>query len=142
MKHTIEKLLLTAALLFGSLTVQARAQAPTVTLPSATASQSNLSWTNSANCTAATPCLINPYRIGGQCPANLAGTTGWTQLPATAAQATSATDTTVVAGQTYSYVVEATFVSGGSPSGPSNCVTVSIPNVPGVPTGLNATVTN
>lgn len=114
-----------------------KAQA-TVTLPVATVETTVLTWTNSSTCTTSTPCVMIPYRIGGTCPSTLGGTSGWTQLATTASQAVTATDTSVVPGSTYSYVVESVFVSGGANSGPSNCVTVTIPNVPAAPTGLTA----
>lgn len=115
----------------------AAAQNPTVTLPAATAEKVTLAWTN--NCTNASPCNIIPFRVAGSCPTGtLAGTAGWTQLPATAAQATTVPDTTVAPNTTYSYVVEAQDVTTGAMSGPSNCATVTTPNVPSVPTNLTS----
>jgi hypothetical protein len=128
----MKKLVLFAVLALAS--VYTKAQAPTVTLPSAQSSVVTLNWTN--NCTAAQPCTITPFRIVGQCPATLTSSTGWTQLANTAAQAISAQDTTVASGITYSYVVEAQFVGGTTFSGPSNCVTLTVPNAPSVPTNL------
>ena len=106
----------------------------TVTLPAATSFSVVLTWTASVSCSAATPCTYQIYRIAGSCPATLPGTSGWTALPPTASQAVTATDSTVAAGATYSYVAET--VQGTANSGPSNCITVAIPNVPAAPTNL------
>jgi hypothetical protein len=141
MKNII-KTTIFAFILFASALV-AKAQTPpaTVTLPSASSTQVNLAWQNSSGCNTSTPCEVIPYRIGGTCPATLAGTTGWTQLPTTTAQAVAVSDTTVAPGQEYSYVVEEVYVAGGANSAPSNCVTVNVPNVPNAATGLTATGT-
>ncbi len=74
--------------------------AQTVTLKGAATFQVSLTWTQSTSCTSTIPCLYTPLRITGSCPATLVGSTGWTVLPATTQQATTATDTTVAAGQT------------------------------------------
>ena len=112
--------------------------AQTVSAPAATSNQVQLSWTASVSCTTATPCTYIPYRIAGACPATVAGSAGWTQLPATASQAVTALDPTVVSGTQYSYFIEAVLTSDGANSAPSNCVTVTVPLVPAAPTGLSA----
>lgn len=109
------------------------AHAQTMSLPAATSEAVTITWTASVSCTASAPCTYAPYRMAGACNTN--GST-WTALPATSSQAASAIDSTVTPGSTYSYVVEA--VQGSVNSGPSNCVTVTVPNVPAAPTGLSA----
>ena len=113
------------------------AHAQTLTLPSASSNAVVLNWTASTSCTATTPCTYIPYRIVGSCPTTLAGTTGWTALASTASQVLTATDTTVTPGTIYSFVVEA--VQSGQNSGPSNCITLTIPNVLAPPAALSGT---
>lgn len=126
--------------LFAVLALTAHGQT-TVTAPSATSYEVTLSWTLGADCTTTTPCLIVPYRQPGtSCPSTIAGTTGWTQLAATAQQATSAVDTTVTPGTSYEYFVEAEYPSGTSYSGPSNCIVVAVPLVPVPPSGVTGSV--
>ena len=122
-----------AVALLGLASTLVTAQSPTVALPAATSNKVTLSWTN--NCTTSAPCNIIPFRVQGQCSGLTVGSQV-TQLAATAAQATTAADTTVSPNTTYSYVVEAQDVTTGAMSGPSNCVTVTTPNVPSVPTNL------
>lgn len=130
----MKKLFIAAALLCSALSIQAQA---TVTLPAASTPSITLQWTLDSTCSTTTPCTITPYRQqASACPTGaLGGTTGWTQLPATASQATSTNDATVASGVTYIYVVEAAY-SGGANSAPSNCIAVTAPNVPGAPTAL------
>jgi len=129
----MKKLLLAALLVFAAGTV--KAQATTVAIPGPKPHKVTLTWTNT--CTAALPCSITPYRIGGSCPATVAGSTGWTALPSTAVGATTTADSTVLGGQTYSYVVVAVDSTDiTNVSNPSNCVTVTVPNAPADPTGL------
>jgi hypothetical protein len=123
---------LTIALLVFAFGV-AKAQAVTVAIPAPQAHKVTLNWTN--NCTTAVPCVIIPYRVVGSCPS--AGATTWTALPATAVGAVTTQDTTVAAGQTYSYEVEAVSPTDATNvSNPSNCITVTIPNAPADPTTL------
>lgn len=118
-----------AAVLGGSVV-----HAQTMTLPAATPQQVGLSWTASSSCSATSPCTYVAYRLPGACPASVAGTSGWTALPATAAQVVVSTDATITPGSTYCYVVEA--VQGGVNSGPSNAVSVVVPLSPSAPSGL------
>ena len=124
-------------LVFTFILLAAVGHAQTLTLPSASSNAVVLTWTASTSCTTTTPCTYIPYRIAGTCPATLAGTTGWTALPATASQVLTATDASVTAGATYSFVVEA--VQAGQNSGPSNCITLTIPNVLAPPAALSGT---
>lgn len=62
---------------------------------------------------------IQIYRIIGQCPSVLVGSSGWTVFTAT--NNSEFVDSTVVSGTTYSYVGEG--LLNGSYSGPSNCIT-------------------
>lgn len=111
----------------------------TVTLPGASSFVVDLSWTASTSCSSTDTCTYAPYRMAASsCPTTLTGTTGWTALTATAAQATTDVDSSVVAGTTYIYVVEA--VQGTANSGPSNCIVVAVPNAPAAPTGLSGTL--
>jgi len=110
--------------------------AQTVTLPpgSAGATGVKLTWTLPITCTTSNPCTERPYRILGVCPSPLTGTSGWTVLTDSASQATTVTDSTITSGLQYSYVVETQ--QGGLNSGPSNCISVTVPNVPSPATGL------
>jgi hypothetical protein len=65
------------------------------------------------------------YRIEGQCPSNLANSSGWTLMPLVPALAAgyTFTDDAVISGVTYSYDVES-FTTRYS--GPSNCITRSV----------------
>ncbi len=115
----------------------AAAAQTTVTAPSATSYAVTLAWTQSSSCTAATPCVTIPYRqVGASCPSTVAGSTGWTQLPATATQAASTIDATVTPGTSYEYFVEAQFSGQTGLSGPSNCIVVAVPLVPSPPSGV------
>ena len=133
----MKNLWIVGLLIAGALLLTAPSHAQTLTLPSATSNAVQLNWTASTSCTTTTPCTYIPYRIAGTCPATLAGTTGWTALPATASQVLTATDATVTAGATYSFVVEAE--QAGQNSGPSNCITLTIPNVLAPPAALSGT---
>lgn len=62
---------------------------------------------------------IQIYRIIGQCPSVLAGSSGWTVFTAT--NNSKFVDATVSSGTTYSYVGEG--ILNGAYSGPSNCIT-------------------
>jgi hypothetical protein len=124
-------------------TPAAKAQASLVAIPSATQHKTTLNWTN--NCTAASSvtCSFQVYRAAGTCPA--AGAIAWLQLNVTAANAESYVDLAVTQGAQYSYqvVAQATITVNGTPqlqiAGPSNCVTVTIPNGPSPATGATAT---
>lgn len=109
----------------------------TMNLPAASGSEVDLSWTASTSCTTANPCTYIPYRLTGTCPATpITGTPGWTALPATASQVSTAIDKTVTGGTTYAYVVETQ--QGGKNSVPSNCAQAVVPNPPAPATGLSA----
>ena len=116
---------------FALFALVALAQAQTVTVPAGSPTESvYLTWTAPSGCTAAAPCTYAIYRVPGTATIT-GGTTGATLVTTTAAQALTATDSTVVAGQTYSYAVET--VQGGMNSVPSNTVTLAIPLVPSPP---------
>ena len=107
-------------------------QAQTVTVPVGSPSASvYLTWNVPTSCVSATPCNFAVYRVPGTVTI-ASGTAGATLITTTASQAVAATDSTVVSGQTYSYVVET--VQGGMNSVPSNTVTLPIPLVPNAPT--------
>jgi hypothetical protein len=114
-----------------------KAQTVTMTGPTTAPPVVTLSWTAPSVCTLASPCGYIPFRIIGQCPSPVIGSTGWTQLPQTANQVGSTTDSSITPGITYSYVVK-TAQGATNLSGPSNCVTVIIPNVLSPATGLTA----
>jgi hypothetical protein len=67
------------------------------------------------------------YRIEGQCPSSLAGSSGWITFKPVLASSSGVyfTDSTVISGVTYRYDVEGV-LAGASYSGPSNCVTRSV----------------
>jgi hypothetical protein len=99
--------------------------------PQASSESVVLTWTAPATCTVAAPCTFALWRT-------VNGAAQWTQVLTTAAQATTATDTSVASGTGYQYVVE-TVISGIN-SGPSNVVTVAVPLVPAAPSGLAGSV--
>lgn len=109
------------------------AGAQTVTVPNATSYKVVLAWTAPTGCTTAAPCTYAVYRVPGTVTLS-GGLTGATLVTTTAAQAVTASDTTVVPGQTYSYALET--LQGGANSAPSATVTVTIPFVPAAPSGL------
>ena len=111
-----------------ALATLAHAQTNLVAVPGPTAQSVALTWTIGAGCTASATCGATVYRIAGQCPA----------LPVTGSNPATYTDPAVTAGGTYSYVVEDYFTGQSATQGPSACVTVTVPNVPAVPTGLTA----
>ena len=108
--------------------------AQTATLPAATPVSVTVPWSLPSNCTSTQTCQFQVYRLQGACPGILAGSTGWTLIATTAAQAISYKDTTVAGGTQYCYDVEA--VPTGSStvfSGPSNAgqiTTLFTPNPP------------
>jgi hypothetical protein len=125
-----------AALAF--LAASLHAQTATVTLPVATPLIPVVSWTlptagtwGSCTAIADVTCTFQVYAIPGSCPATLPGSTGWTTLPISAANAVSEADTTETPGTTVSYVVFTEY--GGVQSTNSNCVTVTIPLNPPAP---------
>lgn len=116
----------------------AQAQAATlVAIPSATQHKASLSWTNT--CSSTVTCSFQVYRAAGTCPA--AGAVAWQQLNITSANATSYDDLAVIQATQYSYqvVAQAPVVVNGvtqtQTAGPSNCITVTIPNGPSPATG-------
>jgi hypothetical protein len=102
----------------------------TVTVPGPPATQVVLTWTNPAVCTSSTPCTFIPYRVNGTATISV-GTTGATALSTTTNNASTANDTSVTPGSTYSYAVET--VQGGINSVPSNTITLTIPSAPPPP---------
>jgi fibronectin type 3 domain-containing protein len=93
--------------------------------------QITVSWTNVAGATGG----YRIYRANGACPG---GT--YAQVGTAAAGATSFTDSTAVAGSTYSYEVSSVG-SGSCVSAQSSCAAATAPSctTPGTPTGLTAT---
>jgi hypothetical protein len=107
-------------------------------VPAASSYEVNLTWTAPAGqCAAADTTIPNcgwvVYReaSGGTTYTAIATLTSSTATPAAAYS-----DTSVVAGTTYSYIVETTYA--GANSGPSNVATVAVPNPPGAPTSVTA----
>jgi hypothetical protein len=136
------KKLLLAALLCASYATLTQAQAATlVAIPSATQHKASLTWTNT--CSGTVTCSFQVYRAAGTCPAS--GAVAWLQLNVTAANAVAYDDLAVTQGTQYSYQVVAqapVIVNGVTQtqiSGPSNCVTVTIPNGPSPATGATVT---
>ena len=103
--------------------------AQTVTVPPASSSAVVLNWTDPGVC-GTPPCTFQAYRVPGTVTI-VAGTTGATALPVTAAGATTLTDASVTVGNVYSYAVET--IQGGLNSVPSTTVTVTIPTPPPPP---------
>jgi hypothetical protein len=108
----------------------------TVTLTGGTNYSVDLTWTDSG-CTSTNPCTFTIYRIDGSCPGTLVGSSGWTVVTTTASQVFSASDTTGVDGNTYSYVGKANI--GSASSNPSNCATFTLPAAVPAPAGVTAT---
>jgi hypothetical protein len=119
----------------------AKAQASLVAIPAATQHKVTLGWTN--NCSATVTCSFQVYRAAGTCPA--AGAVAWLELNITAANAESYVDLAVTQGSQYSYqtVAQAPVTVNGTQqlqiAGPSNCVTVTVPNGPSPATGATVT---
>jgi hypothetical protein len=119
-------------------------QAPgTVTVPGppSTTYAIDFSWTAATGCATATPCTYQVYCVPTANQTIVVGTTGATLVATSASQATTAVDSTVVNGSTYSCAVET--VQAGANSAPSTTVQAVIPNptVPSAPSGVTATVT-
>lgn len=122
-----------AFVLVFALMVSVALGAQTLTLPpasTATAPGVPLSWTAATNC--GTGCTYNLYEIGGACPATLAGTAGWKLVNTAPIVALEVTDNSETSGTEVAYVVEAVG-SDGLNSGPSNCVSTTVPAFPLVP---------
>ena len=92
------------------------------------------------------PCYGYVFRAtvsaGAACPAF--SPTAYTSLVTTAPIVSTAgaySDTTIVAGTTYCYVVEDAFQAGGAASSPSNTFQIfaALPGTPGTPTNLSGT---
>lgn len=124
----------TAAIMLGA-PVWAGVAAQSATIPpAATAYKAQVSYTST--CSPASSCAFILYRASGACPSQ-----GWQQVgPMSAAGATTLSDTSIAYGNTYSYEVEA--VDGAAHSGPSACVTVTVPgNPPAAPGAPAVTIT-
>lgn len=93
-----------------------------------TVHQVGLSWTQSTSTGLTGNCVYRGTVSGGP----------YAQLFCSSSPATTYTDTSVVGGQTYYYVVTA--VSGSQESGYSNEFKAAIPLSPNAPTGLTGTV--
>lgn len=93
-----------------------------------TVHQVGLSWSQSTSSGLTGNCVYRGAVSGGP----------YTQLSCSSAPVTTYTDTSVVGGQTYYYVVTA--VSGTQESGYSNEFKAVIPLSPSAPTGLTGTV--
>lgn len=107
-------------------------QAQTVTLPPASTYGAVITWPLPSVCTTATPCTFQGYQIVGTCPTTITDTTGWTALTLTGTQATTVSSGVEPSGTTQSFVVETVQGSNGH-SGPSNCISLLIPNPPPAP---------
>ena len=71
-------------------------------------------------------CIVYVYRVTGQCPSVLSGSTGWTLLSNSAQP--NYTDTTAVSGTTYTYVEEVVLANNAQVnSAPSVCYTETTP---------------
>ena len=138
----IKTSLVVVAALFALLSSK-NAAAQTVTMTGHSQSQVVLTWVAPVasgtwlGCVAGQPaCTFRPFSIAGSCPSTIVGSTGWNQLTDTSSGVTTATDSAPLPnsqGQV-SYVVKT--VQSGLTSDPSNCVTVTIPNVPSPATNL------
>lgn len=136
----MKKFFLALSLLVSSVVLS---NAQTVTMTGKSASQTVLTWVAPApqgtwlGCVVGqSACTFRPFSLPGTCPATIVGSTGWTTLADTSANATTATDSAPItnsAGQV-SYVVKT--VQSSLVSDPSNCITVTIPNAPSPATGL------
>jgi hypothetical protein len=86
-----------------------------------------LSWTDTANPPGAT---YNVFRLTGNCPASEPTTTaGFTQLNTTPITSMTYKDTTVVAGQTYCYILTAGVGTIQSASAPSGDAQATVPTL-------------
>lgn len=110
----------------------------TVTLVAPTTFNASISWNQPSpvtggwgGCTIALPCSYQIDVFNSACPTTLVGSTGWSNLGAPIS-ALSLLDTTALPGSTNSYVVYVLQGSGSTlaQSAVSNCVTVTLPNVP------------
>jgi len=107
-------------------------------LPPSTQHYNAFAFSASADSTVAVPGTTNLYRVAGACPATVTlSAFGKLQTgnPPSASVDTPVLDSTVKAGDVWSYVVTA--VIGGKESGPSNCVTDTTPTFQ--PTSLTTT---
>jgi hypothetical protein len=130
------KILAFLSLLIG---VSAAAQQPGITLGAATQHVVTLSWGvpqpagTWQGCTTSSPCTYQVFALRGQsCPATVIGSPGWQFVGGSST--TTLKDSTEQAGTIVSYV--AYTLQAGSQSGPSNCITVTVPNNPGAATNL------
>jgi hypothetical protein len=105
-----------------------------IALPTATSAAVDLTWTN--GCSASISCSFLVYRCTGTVSACPTSGVVWSLITSTAIAPTSYTDTTVVGGSTYSYVVYAQAIESGVTltAGPSNEVSAAVPLGPVAPT--------
>lgn len=116
-----------------ALLATAFANAQTVQLPSATPSSVTVPWTlpssdPTTSCTSTQQCIMSVYRQTGTCPSVLVGSTGWTLVGTSSANATQYIDNTTSPNTTYAYTVEASPVGATTTfSGPANCQSIKTP---------------
>jgi len=128
----LKQLLAIAVLMLLPLAVKAQ----TAALPPATAAQTVITITYPAACTTAAPCTAQVFRCTGTQTVCTATSTNWTPIASVPSNGTSYTDSTGVAGTTYTYEVTNTQTVSGVivDAGPSNFYT-------GTPTSPLAPVT-
>lgn len=125
----------------------AHGQVPPTTWQASITWQLPVATANLTGCTAAQTCVFAVSRAaiatGAACPPT--NGSGYTLVTTTAAQATSALDSSVASGQSYCYIVQTQQVippaTQASTSAPSNSASVGIPLNPGVPTAPSVTPT-
>jgi hypothetical protein len=140
------KKLLLLALLALPLVSKAQVKANgSVVISGPTTEVATLAWKESSSCpSTANPCTYQINGILGTCPATVVGSTGWTTVGTTTSDVLTFTDSTEQPATSgtplqISYVVVT--LSGGQQAGPSNCVTLTFPNVVGAATVLTGSTT-
>lgn len=119
--------------------ITAKAQTNLVALPSPTAHQVNLNWTNA--CASSITCTFDVYRCAGTSATCTATSINWQLVNASPLAGVSYVDTAVTTNTTYSYEVYAVATVNGvlETSPPSNEATATVPLGPVAPASANAT---
>ena len=136
MKKLLIFIMLSAGYVWGQVSV------PPQSTPSP--QKANLTWTipttglpsGTVACSTTQQCIFKVYRFSGTATSSDLSSPTWTLATTTSAQASAYTDNPGAG--TWSYVIEAVFVSNGNNSGPSNIVVLTLTNPP-VPAPPSAT---
>lgn len=142
----MKRILSTLLILLGVAAIGcAHGQIPPTTWQASITWQLPVATVNLTGCTAVQTCVFAVSRAaianGAACPPT--NGSGYTLVTTTAAQATSALDSSVTSGQSYCYIVQTQQVippaTQAATSAPSNSASVAIPLSPGVPTAPSVT---